>query len=80
MCNYEITIPITINSAGVQLQASYGPGCAGSCYTLNAGSGCTNYQWSTGQAGSGLNSISVCPNATTTYCNCKRCWLSRIYS
>lgn len=71
-CNYDITIPITINNAGIALLPTYTVNC-GECVDLEAGSNCTSYTWfndDTGvqiASGNNLSTINVCPTETTNY-------------
>ncbi len=63
-CIFELTFPITIESAGVQLPEFDEVICLGECFTLDAGEGCEDYVWSTGETS---QMIEVCPTETTTY-------------
>ncbi len=63
-CFYKITYPITINAAGVQVPEDAFMGCPGECYTLDAGTGCDGYLWTTGET---TSTIEVCPTEDTDY-------------
>ncbi|MEL6987843.1 MAG: hypothetical protein AAGK97_08435, partial [Bacteroidota bacterium] len=63
-CVFLLSFPITIQSAGVQLRDTIGPVCEGDCTNLDAGTGCTDYLWSTGEM---TSSIDVCPPVSTSY-------------
>ena len=63
-CIFELIFPITIESAGVQLPEFDEVICLGECFTLDAGEGCEDYIWSTGETS---QAIEVCPTETSTY-------------
>lgn len=64
-CFYLVNYPIQINSAGIPINESeLGPGCPGSCYSLDVGMGCEGFNWSTGET---TQQIEVCPTISTDY-------------
>ncbi len=63
-CIFELVFPIIFESAGVQLPEFDETICLGECFTLDAGDGCSDYEWSTGET---TQIIEVCPTETTVY-------------
>ena len=62
-CIFELVFPVVFESAGVQIPEEQTI-CLGECYTLDAGDGCSDYEWSTGE---NTQTIEVCPTQTTMY-------------
>jgi len=63
-CIFTLNFPLKINSAGLQIPNFNPIVCLDSCIILDAGIGCDQYLWSTGDT---TSSIEVCPIIPSQY-------------